>query len=389
MRKRKYRFKRKLSTENNKGVLLVTTLSLIATVATLSVAYLTANLVQIRAAENFEHRTVAFHWAEGAIDQTLAALRSNPSYTGVPSTSKSNGRVSGSYSTTVTSPSANVYQIVATGSINGTSMVLPQSRGISVYANLAPQSPFKAGLISNQTISMSGNAQTDAYDSSLGSYGSQTPTNEGHVLTNRSGGNSITLSGNVRIRGDATVGPGANVSQAIVTSGNAAITGTKSAASATTTLAPVTVPANATSLGAISISGNASQTLTSGTYAVPSISISGNGKLNITGSATVYVTGNISISGNGIGTAQNLPTNLKIYVQGARTISLTGNANFYGAIYAPNSSLSISGNGAVYGALVANTLADSGNGSIHFDKALQGTSGGGPSNSQVTYWTEL
>ncbi|MBI1977281.1 MAG: hypothetical protein HYS55_00850 [Candidatus Omnitrophica bacterium] len=379
---------------NKKGILLVATLGFIASVTVLSAAFLTASMVQIRAAENFEHRVVAFHWTEGAIDQTIVALKSNPSYSGVPSTTENscdaNGyhcRVTGNYSTTVTSLGNSAYRILANGSINGTSLVLPQSRSIETYVSLASQSPFSMALFANQTIAMSGNAQTDAYDSSVGTYNVGTATSEGHIGSNRSGGNTIALSGNVQIKGDATVGPGADINTAIVTSGNATITGTESVASSTTTLDPVTVPGSATNLGSISVSGNNTQTLTGGTYVVSSISVTGNGRLNVTGNATIYVTGNVNIAGNGVGTASNLPTNLTLKVQGSQ-INLSGNGAFYGGIYAPSTQVNISGNGALYGAVVANWINDSGNGNVHYDKALN-QAGGGSSNNQMTYWAEL
>ncbi len=370
-----------------KGIILITTLGLIASITVLSAALLTAAVIEIKASERFEQRMVAFHWAEGAIDQTLVNLKTNSSYSGVPSTSGT-GRVAGNYLSSVTSLGNNVYRISSTGTITGTAATISQTRSLQIYATLASSSPFAMSLFANQTIAMSGNAQTDAYDSRNGAYNSATATNEGNVGSNRAGSNTITLSGNVKINGNATVGPGAVVGTAITTSGNAAITGTKSAASTLKTLDPVTVPGSATNLGSISISGNTTQTLASGTYVVSSISISGNGQLNISGNTTIYVTGTVSIAGNGISTASNLPTNLRLNVQGTQ-VNLSGNGALYAAIYAPSAQVNISGNGALYGAVVSNWINDSGNGKIHYDKALGSVSGGSSSTSQVTYWTEL
>ncbi len=103
-----------------------------------------------------------------------------------------------------------------------------------------------------------------------------------------------------------------------------------------------------------------------------------------TGAVKIYVTGSISISGNGVSTAGNLPPNLLIY--GTRdptstnpacvgsncctSVSISGNGNFYGAVYAPAATISQSGNGAVYGSLTGNTINISGNGGFHYDEAL-------------------
>lgn len=369
-------------TKNKKGIMLITTLCLLATITALSAAFLESSLTEVKAAEKLEQRMIAFHWAEGAIDQTIATLRTNASYSGVPSTAGT-GRVNGNYATTVTSLGNNVYKIASTGAITGSYSVLSQNRSLEAYVTLASSSPFKMALFANQTIAMSGNAQTGSFDSSVGGV---PKASGGSIGSNRAGANTISLSGNVKINGDATVGPGATVSTAIVTSGNAKVTGTKSAAAETTVLDPITTPTGTTKLGAISISGNGSQTLAAGTYEVSSITITGNGKLNISGNTTLYVTGNVNIAGNGIATAGSLPTNLRLNVKGS-LVNLTGNATLYGAIYAPSAQLNISGNGGLYGGAVANWINNSGNGKVYFDKALQG--GGTGTTTDVTYWAEL
>ena len=78
----------------------------------------------------------------------------------------------------------------------------------------------------------------------------------------------------------------------------------------------------------------------------------------MTGEATIYVSGDVNISGNGIGTASNLPPNLIINVEGAHNVSVSGDGDFYGKIYAPESSISVSGNGDLYGALIGDTFSD-------------------------------
>ncbi len=371
---------------DQRGIMLITTLCLLATITTLSAVFLESSLTEVRAAEKLEQRMIAFHWAEGAIDQTIANLRTNAAYTGVPSTAGT-GRVSGNYLSSVTSLGNNVYKVSSTGSITGSYSVLSQDRTLEAYVTLASSSPFKMAIFANQTIAMSGNAQTGSFNSAAGGIaGAQ--ANGGNIGSNRTGANTVTLSGNVKINGNATVGPGATVSTAIVTSGNAKVTGTKSAAAATTTLDAVTIPAGTTKLGAISISGNGTQTLAAGTYEVSSVTITGNGQLNLTGNTTLYVTGNVSIGGNGIATASSLPTNLRLNVKGS-LVNLSGNATLYGAIYAPSAQLNISGNGGLYGAAIANWINNSGNGKVYFDKALDGSGGSGSTTSQVTYWTEL
>ena len=374
--------------KENKGIALVVSLGLIATMSTYGLALLTLSTAEARSAESFENRLVAFHWADGAIDQTIVQLKANQAYAGVPSTNITTGRTTGSYQTTVTATgTANVYNIQATGTAGANGSYGNQQRNLAAIVDLTPQSQFASALFANSNITMTGNAQTDAYDSRNGAYNALIATSEGHVGTNGTSASIVSLSGNAKIKGNATVGPGANVVTAITTTGNASVTGLKQAAAATTPLAAVTVPGGLASYGALSISGNNTVTLPAGTYLYTTVSISGNGKLNCTGQVTLYATGNVSISGNGVGTASNLPTNFSLNVAGSPSVSLTGNGNFYGAVYAPQCAMNISGNGQLFGALIGNTVTDSGNGNIHYDKAL-GASSGSSSNCSMKSWTE-
>lgn len=233
---------------------------------------------------------------------------------------------------------------------------------------------FRGALFGDTGVSFNGNAVTDSYDSSLGAYGGTNLFKSGNV---RSNGN-INLKGNSGVQGDAMPGPSKSVSL----NGNAYVTGLTTPASSTQTLPAITVPAGAVNKGSISISGNNSQTLTAGNYVISSISISGNATLNIDASAgpvNLYVSGTISANGNGIviSSGSHLPQNLNIFETGNSSVSLGGNSDFYGTVYAPNSPLSLSGNAQLYGAFAGSSITLSGNGGIHFDKHLL-TGGGAP-----------
>ncbi len=243
---------------------------------------------------------------------------------------------------------------------------------------------FSGALFGDTGVTFNGDAVTDSYDSSLGAYGGTNLFKSGNVGSN----GNISLKGNSGVQGDAIPGPSKSVSM----NGNAYVTGLTTPASSTQTLPAITVPASAVNKGAISISGNSSQTLTAGNYIISSISISGNATLNIDASAgpvNLYVSGAISANGNGIviSNGSHLPQNLNIFETGNSSVSLGGNADFYGTVYAPNSPLSLSGNAQLYGAFAGSSITDSGNGGIHFDKHLL-TGGGAPGPLKlVAQWT--
>jgi hypothetical protein len=61
----------------------------------------------------------------------------------------------------------------------------------------------------------------------------------------------------------------------------------------------------------------------------------------------------------------------------SRAVNLTGQADFYGQIYAPLSAITQSGGADIYGSMIGKTLNFSGSwqGGVHFDEALNASGG--------------
>lgn len=237
--------------------------------------------------------------------------------------------------------------------------------------------PFANALHARGSIGLVGNAWTDSYDSRQGAYNQG--GNRGHkgdASTDATTAGAVSLNTNTTIDGNVAVGPGGDPATAINAAGT--ITGTRSAENAAWNMPLSTIPAGATNGGSLSISGNRTVTLREGTYWFSSISITGNGQLQTTGAVKIYVTGNIDIGGNGVATANNLPPNLLIYgtvdpnnaANMTTSVSIHGNGDFYGAVYAPAAGIVVYGNGATYGALSGKTVTINGNGGFHYDQAL-------------------
>lgn len=148
----------------------------------------------------------------------------------------------------------------------------------------------------------------------------------------------------------------------------------------------------------LSLSGNSSLTLGGSLYNFCQINMSGNAAISLApgvsteiiidspddpGSGCPSGTGSLDMSGNASWTnlTQN-PTALQIYAYGldnhSGVVDLSGNANFYGVIYAPQSAVNASGNGTIYGAIAGYTVTLSGNGFDWEQSAgtLQATSNG-------------
>ena len=370
---------------NERGALLVSSYLVLVVLGVFSVALYSREITTLHSYHRSQNLIRAFHLAESGVDLAISQLRQNSSYAGQGYSSLGNA---GGYLVQVQVPdpvaSPNVRRITATGETpsNLTTSYAYQQRQVVAYVNISG-SPFNNALFAKTSIDMNGNAITDSYDSRTGVMGTN-----GDIATNGAAAGAITLTGNARVKGDAVVGPGADVSKAISLDKNTVIEGTQSAASSTVALNSVQIPPNLANQGALSVSSKDTVTLPGGAYWYSSINISGDALVNFTGPATLYVSGSISITGKGIVTSQNLPPNLLIYVQGSPTVSLAGKDNFYGAVYAPDSNVSLSGNAALYGAVVGAVIHDSGKALVRYDEALKTINGNSSNTVSVLAWTE-
>jgi hypothetical protein len=108
-----------------------------------------------------------------------------------------------------------------------------------------------------------------------------------------------------------------------------------------------------------------------------SLSTSGNAGIFLDSNANLqlYVQGNANVTGNGIVNGSGLANNLWLYgvtpSNGSNpTAYIAGNGNFIGVVDAPAYNTTFAGNGDVMGASISNTLTWAGNGSLHYDHAL-------------------
>jgi len=158
-------------------------------------------------------------------------------------------------------------------------------------------------------------------------------------------------------------------------------------------------------LSTINLSGGKTLTLTGAgdgsktyieIYVTGNISVSGNSQITVEPgvSATIYFKSDIDITGNGIVNQNNQPGDLLLYgVQpsGGVTphVKLGGNGSITAAVYAPGHDVTINGggtNGHVYGSVVGKTVAMTGVTNLHYDEAL--SSGGLINNYKIVSWFE-
>ncbi len=262
------------------------------------------------------------------------------------------------------------------------------SRVLAITINSVLSIPQNLGVFGATGVTMSGGC-IDSYDSTQGAYNGVHGSNLS-IGTNSIANGAITLSGGVVVYGNAYVGPGGNPAKAITTSGGAVINGTKGALSALKGMTPKSDPG-----GGTQTTFTNGTTLTSGTYRVSSINLSGSGKVTINGNVTLYVTGSVNLSGSsqivilpggsltvyingslnvsgGSMVNQTLnPHNLTIYGTSTCTnVSYSGSSALYGVIYAPAARTALSGGVSVYGSVIGGSVAISGGAAVHYDANL-------------------
>ncbi|MEY2480522.1 MAG: hypothetical protein QOI04_1449 [Verrucomicrobiota bacterium] len=294
-------------------------------------------------------------------------------------------------------------------------------------AIVRPVSSFDQAIMSVGTVDLTDqNIVIDSYDSrdpnksTNGLYDVAKRQENGDVATD---GNIIDA-GNAQIYGDVATNAG-------TVTGAANITGTErtdfyqepipvgapswSAYNGTisTVNGNATLNASATSgssisryeLSAISLNGSKTLTLAGNPdgsptyieiYVTGDISLSGNGQITVEPGviAKIYFAGNVDVSGNGIVNTKNQPLDLQLYgIQptdgSTKSVKLAGNAQITAAVYAPNADVTVSGGGSsghVFGSIVGKTVTMTGVTNLHYDEGL--ASGGIINSYKIVSWFE-
>ncbi len=411
--------------ENEKGIVLIGAIALIAILALFGTVAVITTSTEIIISKNHKTSVQANYAAEAGYSHLIGAYLNNTNYFLAKDTATTIG-LSANEPGTANFGNNLVYwfpsiiydsndppqyvDVISHGNAWGTNSV----EKIQVRITPTSSSPFDYGIFGDGDITISGNGETNSYDSSIDPWASNL-LSKGNIGTNDTGVGVIALNDNAVINGDAQVGPGGNPATDITLSGNAAVNGDTSAADSPKDMTPMTDPGGGTP-ETLSISGNNTKTISGGIYRLPNISISGNATGKISGDVTLYLDGNISISGNG--KLEILDgASLTIYASGTVNISgngivnqnlnprpeecvlfgtasctsltVSGNGDLYAAIFAPAATCSFTANGDIYGSLVGDTVTIPSNGAVIFDESLNDLTIAGISGFNVTLWKYL
>lgn len=313
--------------------------------------------------------------------------------------------------------------------ITGGRLRLPQvSRTVEAIANPAVSFPYRRPLTVKGSISMTGGAWTDSFDSSKPAYSTNSfydfskHLNNGDIATNSSG--SLSDLKDSFVYGDATSNGGlikgtTNVKGEVTNNFQTTIGNITAPAWPRIEMTPTSVNNPSSSitlvggtaespknykLSQIAISSSNGIILAPSAPGVVSyINIWVTGKVSLTGNAYilqepgVYVTifgeDDMKFSGNGYLNKNAVASTLQIFgvtssSGTSRSLQVSGNGNFTGVLNAPSYDLTISGNGSFVGTAIGKTATISGNGGFHYDEALGALPAPSASSYQYVCWME-
>ena len=374
--------------KNNKGIVLILTFLIMITLIVTVVVFLFMVSTEMRNAGYELSDSQALWIAEGGIQQFIYQVKSNATYRNNPTGLGPTNLGAGSYSVTVTK-NGSLYNITSVGTVG------KSKRKITSVVQQTG-SPFTSAGFGSSSVTMSGAATTDSYNSSVGRY----DVNGNKGQNGNVGGNAdLSMGGSAYINGNVSLGAGSHFTDPTHNYESGTVSNTNN-----TPLTAVTVPSSLTGLtssGAIA-PNNTNVSIGTGNYKYSTINLDGIDTLTInatTGPVNIYLTGNsssisvansaqiiipatnaypvtfyidgsASVSGAGLINNTYLPTNVQLYDTGSSAVTISNSGTFYGAVYAPSASVTVSGAAAVYGSVISNSLTVSNSGAIHYDQAL-------------------
>jgi hypothetical protein len=140
-------------------------------------------------------------------------------------------------------------------------------------------------------------------------------------------------------------------------------------------------------LGNVSATAQAVLHLSAGIYVVNSLSLASQVEIVLDGPgpvifqvAGVGVATPLDMTGGSLTNATFSPTQLQFIYGGTGNVKLAGGSTSAALLYAPQATVTITGNADFYGAVVAGKVTDMGTAAIHYDRSLQNsaTTAGNP-----------
>lgn len=376
------------------AIMVIIMVMLVLFVLVLSIGTISVQNLSDVATSVYEQQ--AFYTAQAGLADALSHLNSSASWTAGLSNVALPNHPTFTYSVTVTPGGAGVTAPDGTAIPSGNVYLRSTGTATRGATRVVSAVTSSSGLFSNAlfgavSVSMSGNAYTDSWDSASGPYTTPTsPQTTAPVGTNSTAAGAVSLVGNATVNGNVIIGPGGNPSTVIAGSGT--YTGSALPEGTALNLPQITSPISGTGTAfslsggsqtlspgvytSVSATGNSHLTLTSGTYYVKGdVKIGGNSALVIqasSGPVILYVDGNFDSSSGTINNLSGIPSNFQIYgTDSSAKLDISGGTAAYLVAYARNATVSVTGNGDVYGGLIGSDVRMVGSGAVHYDQAVK------------------
>ncbi|MEI6862605.1 MAG: hypothetical protein WCL04_10190 [Verrucomicrobiota bacterium] len=415
-------FGRSASRSSERGAALLAALCFATVLAVALGSYLTVCYRTLQMSARGVQSTRSVELAETGMEEALWALNKNDwsgwTLSGSTATKTLTGftydnNVTGDISLTVTSynGTAGTRTVTVTGTTH-----TPNSADISrTLTSSSAQAPLFVNAVAatTSTVVFSSAGTLDSYDSSLGTYASQTPTYsaivsssapattsatvtlvnaqvKGYVASLYSGGPSVSTS--ARVYGPSTPGTTKIDTSRVSTSPYQPVFTIKTISGTGTTLVNPALDSTTTI-------GNSSDT-TPAIYYCSGPDMRGTTKIVVDGPVRLVVSGNfyvglnggspkievttngtlevfagndIAIYGGGIDNKTKDPSRLAVYSNNTLTVPDMNTATaYYGVIYTPTGCFTVAGNSTIYGSVVAKKVSLTGSAPvIHYDLNLR------------------
>lgn len=398
--------------QHQRGSVVITCYMVTTALLAYGSSLLVRSLSETAISQRFARSSLAAHLAEAGLDYGMAQLKANSGWTGTSYTALAGG--TGGYAVTVTNLGSGLKQITSTGysPSNVTTDAWYQTRQVEAVVEVESPSVFQFALFGQERVRIKVDDEDDeedkddaeapedivlldSYDSSLGTYASQTPGQDADIGTNDTHDKSIRLrelagGGEVIVKGQIQ----ADEEDAVDIEGDVTITGDPDVVDQTAlpdTLPAVDAPDICDDAQDLLIRNAETLTLTEANspYCYK--------KLTMRNSASVVVQGNVVVYANtfkAVDDAQinaaGKPTQLVLQLTDHTKVMLKHNVRFSGGIYAPASQVKLKDDVVFYGAVVGKRIKAKHNAKVHYDKALTtvGPSIDGTSTIGLYSWRE-
>ncbi len=389
-----------------RGTVLIVALVVFVLLAGLCASFLSVSTCTIVEVRTRQERIKAYYIAEAAVSAAIAEITSgaDPGGDGVGNFS---GEFDGGYYSAVATDNGDRTWTLLVAGICG-----EQSRVLEVTIKERPSGPFRGMVFGVYGVKVAGDAVCDSYDSLLGPYAAQVSGDHARENCDVASNGDITLAGTVELYGDVTPGPEGK----LIMPGSVFVSGSTCPAEENRLIEKYTYKPEGIDLGMLS--GDC--TLADGTYHCSEIKLTGGDILHLGCLAgdrvTLYVDGFISVSGwakiqihkgatavihhggdgkagillagGGMINAAHVPSRCIIYSATAGWVTVAGDSDFHGAIYAPGAPVMLTGTHDYYGAVIGATVEVFGSG-LHYDEALGFTAGESLTRYESKSWREL